>query len=203
MYRPKSLLLLLTLVFTPGFRFHCFIFCSDQTNIQDEYTEVRDKCRDYASLKLDMEVKNHSGPVDDKTRKALLVSLFSECMNRSGWTVPSVDQSPDGKNEQAAAGARPSSGDAGDTDEAAAIHAATHAQKTQLAQDPEERAAILRSSECNFARYSAATSSIAAARARACDLECAERLKAAPDAPRPAACPAGSSEIMAIGRDTE
>jgi hypothetical protein len=32
-------------------------------------------------------------------------------------------------------------------------------------------------------------------------LECAQRLKAAPEAPRPAACPAGPSSVMEGGRE--
>jgi hypothetical protein len=43
--------------------------------------------------------------------------------------------------------------------------------------------------ECNFARYGASTSSNAAAKAEACDLECAEKLAALPSGPRPSACP--------------
>jgi hypothetical protein len=58
---------------------------------------------------------------------------------------------------------------------------------------------LSRAAECMFARHAAANSSIAASRAMACDLECAQALRAAPDAPRPAACPADSDPALATG----
>jgi hypothetical protein len=194
MNRFKLIFLLATFFATSGYTFRCWILCSDQTNIQSEYVEKRDLCREYAQLKLDM-VAKHAPGEDDKSHKAQLVTLFAECMNKNGWNVPgahqdSVVDDEGGRPAPAAASTSPAPN-------------AAHASPNTAAMAADERAALLRSSECNFARYAASTSSIQAARAKACDLECAERLRAAPDAPRPAACPAGSSPTMATGRDTE
>jgi hypothetical protein len=194
MNRFKLIFLLATFFATSGYTFRCWILCSDQTNIQSEYVEKRDLCREYAQLKLDM-VAKHAPGEGDKSHKAQLVTLFAECMNKNGWNVPGAHQdSVDGGNAPPIEAAR-----------TAPVSSTPGAQAgpNTAAIAAEERAGLLRSSECNFARYAASTSSIQAARAKACDLECAERLRAAPEAPRPAACPAGSSPTMATGRDTE
>ena len=39
---------------TSGYKFRCYWACIDQTAIQDDYVEQRDRCREYAQLKLDM-----------------------------------------------------------------------------------------------------------------------------------------------------
>src|SRR6476619_5636952 len=78
--------LVTALAVTSGYRFRCYWFCIDQTGIQNDYVEQRDRCREYAELKLDMAMRG--GPQDEKTRKSKLVSLFSECMGNNGWTVP-------------------------------------------------------------------------------------------------------------------
>ena len=173
----KVAFLIATLAMVSGYKFRCWAFCTDQTSTQHDYIEQRDKCRNYAQLKLDMSLRNTPGYIDGKTKKGQLVSLFSECMANNGWTVP------DGKAPGAPGGPA--------TLQNAAVPA-TPAQATDdaLADAYREKASLSRSSECAFARHAALNSSIAAARARACDAECAQRLSAAPDAPRPAACAA-------------
>ncbi|MDX1974571.1 MAG: hypothetical protein SFT92_02725 [Rickettsiales bacterium] len=184
MFRVKLLFLVLILASTSGYRFRCYIFCNDQTGIQNDYIEVRDNCREYAQLKLDTGYKAPPGG-DDKGKKAQLVSLFSECMAKNGWTVP------DGKDKPSAA---------------VLAKEAIKDEKSEaesLTEKYKQQAAITRSSECNFARQSAANSAVAASRAKACDLECAQRLRAAPDAPRPAACPSEHSPLLERGVDRE
>lgn len=158
----RAAILLAALTISSGYRFRCYIFCTDQTGIQNDYIEQRDQCRKYAELKLDMAMRSVQGPADNKTTKSQLVNLFNECMANNGWNIVQ------------------------DTKPATPPPPAT---PEELEARYNEKAALSRSSECMFARYAAANSSIAAARAKACDLECTQRLKSAPDAPRPAACP--------------
>lgn len=188
----KTLFLLGVALLASGFRFRCWFLCSDQTSTQHQYVEARDRCRDYASLKLDMAMRQEKVARDDGSgRKALLVALFSECMGREGWTVP---DGREGKSHAAA--------------DALAERTLSQAPEAPLdaaaaAETAARRAGVARAAECQFARQSATVSGKAAARARACDLECAQRLKAAPDAPRPAACPSGLAPELATGRDKE
>lgn len=179
-------LFLLSIIFlATGYRFRCWWMCQDQTAIQNGYVEERDRCRQYAQVKLDMAMRN-SGEEDTATaRKAKLVSLFSECMAENGWNT--TDIKPPGATPGGGGGPPPPKNPTQGATTEAAIDAA------------EERAALSRASECAFARQSASASSIAAARAKACDLECDQRLKAAPDAPRPAACPAVATPGMETG----
>ncbi|MFW0776434.1 MAG: hypothetical protein ACN2B6_01775 [Rickettsiales bacterium] len=166
--------LLLVLAGTSGYRFRCYIFCKDQTAIQNDYIEQRDRCREYAELKLDMALRDTRGPVDGKKQKTKLVSLFNSCMADNGWNI--APELPP-------------------YDSAAPVEKPPTAEAKPLAPPPEvveaheSKAALSRSADCMFARHAANHSSIAAARAQACDLECSQRLRAAPDAPRPAACP--------------
>jgi hypothetical protein len=180
MLRLKILFLVTTLVFVSGYRWRCYIACTDQTSTQNDYTEQRDKCREYAQLKVDMSMRE-TGNHDEKSRKSNLVSLFSQCMGNNGWIVP------DGRGEgvkKVDAGAPPP---AAVTPQAAT--AAPPAAAAAAANKTEERAHLMRASECAFARYHASVSGNAAARAQACDLECEHALRAAPGAPHPASCP--------------
>ena len=194
-YQRLSLVTLLICaeLLTSGYRWRCYIFCKDQTSVQDEYTEQRDHCRQYAQLKSEM--SSSSG--EDRDRKAQLISMFSDCMSRRGWTVPDGKDGKDGKaaNKDAAAG--PAAAGAG----AAASGAPAQDAATQAQAQQEQKAFLARASECNFARQNATVSSNAAARAKACDLECEQRLTAAPDAPRPAACPAEVSSRLSRGNE--
>ena len=70
-----------------GYRFRCYAFCVDQTGIQHDYIEQRDRCRGYAELKIDMSLRSVRGPVDGKTNKSQLVNLFNECMANNGWNI--------------------------------------------------------------------------------------------------------------------
>lgn len=170
------------------YRFRCYAFCKDQTAVQDEYTVQRDHCRQFAQLKSEM--SSFSG--DEKRRKAQLISMFSDCMSRRGWLVP------DGSDFVPPPGSVAATGPG-----AAGIGAAGAGapQKDPVRVANERRAYITRSSECAFARENASVSSNAAARAKACDLECEHRLAAAPDAPRPAACPAEARPGLSSGNE--
>jgi hypothetical protein len=161
--------LLAALAVTSGYRFRCYFACVDQTSTQNDYVEQRDRCREYAQLKIDM-ASREAGATDDRGRKGQLVSLFSQCMANNGWTVP--DGKGEGSGKLRAAAEAP----------AGAVPA------TPVMSKAEEKALTTRSAECSFARQSAKVSAKAAARADACDLECNEGLRVAPDAPRPAAC---------------
>lgn len=190
----KLILLAVVLLVTPGFKIRCWILCTDQTSIQSDYVAQRDHCREYATTKLDLAMSTHPEGADTSGKKSMMVKLFNECMANNGWNVSS-SQSSD------------TSGGGGAAPQAAAASKSAPVQAVPVPQNiaptAEERAALSRSAECNFARYAASTSSISAARAKACDLECAQRLKASPDAPRPAACPSSSSPDLSTGRDRE
>lgn len=80
-------LLLVALLATSGYRWRCYLACTDQTSTQNDYIEVRDYCREFAQLKVPMFLKE-SGDEDGKSRKSALVSLFSQCMCKNGWNVP-------------------------------------------------------------------------------------------------------------------
>lgn len=178
--------LITVLAMTSGYRFRCYLACTDQTGIQNDYVEQRDKCREYAQYKIDMAMKE-SNNLDDRSRKSQLVTLFSQCMATNGWTVP--DGRGEGAPKQAAA---PQAAPAQPAAPSAAVTATNKA---------EEKSALLRNAECNFARQSASVSSNAAARAHACDLECAEGLRVAPNAPRPASCSGDVPDKFSKGYD--
>lgn len=185
----KILFLVAVLAATSGYRFRCWAFCTDQVSVQHDYVEQRDRCRDYAQLKLDMAMRSVKGTKDEKSRRTQLVNLFSECMAKNGWTV-------DDKAEKALASAP--------TPAPMPIANNVGTSTTEAETAAYEKASLTRASECAFARHAAAHSSIAAARAKACDLECAGRLSAAPDAPRPAACPSGEpSPELSKGRERD
>lgn len=173
--------------------------CQDQTAIQNDYVERRDICRQYSELKLDMAMRNSGQYNNEQNRKAMLITLFSHCMSQNGWNTTDVVAMPlpfaAGGAAGAAAGAAGAAGTAGAAGAGAKQAAATSAAITAA----EQRASISRTAECAFARQSASVSSIAAARAKACDLECAQRLRLAPEAPRPAACPSGAVPGMEPG----
>ncbi|NBO18427.1 MAG: hypothetical protein EBV03_04220, partial [Proteobacteria bacterium] len=154
------------------------------TSTQNDYVEQRDHCRELAQLKVDMAMKEAAIEGGDKPRKAMLVSLFSQCMAANGWTVP------DGKDPSKATtvAAAPAAAAMPVAVSAAAV-AAPGSAAADKATKREEKSQLVRASECAFARSNAATSSIAAARAKACDLQCEQALELAPSAPRPASCP--------------
>jgi len=185
----RVIFLITAFTMSSGYRWRCYLFCTDQTSTQEDYVEQRDTCRQYAQLKVAMDMHDAGLPPEDKTRKNHLVSLFSQCMGTNGWTVP------DGKGE----GSKKAEGAVA---AAPAVNAAIAPPPSAVAvaqTKTEEKAAITRASECAFARYSASTSSIAATRAQACDLECEHALRAAPGAPRPASCPSNLPARMSKG----
>lgn len=187
MNRLKQFLAIAALGILGGCHFHCILFCTDQTSIQTDYVEQRDRCRDYAQAKMDLASREAEG---DKNHKALLVTLFSECMGKNGWTVPNGKEGePKVAGAPQAAPVAPTTPASQATVGAAVVAAPVAATAASAA---EERASLSRSAECDFARQNASVSGISAARAKACDLECEQRLEAAPEAPRPAACTAQS-----------
>lgn len=154
-----------------AYQFRCWLFCGDQTAVQNDYVGARDKCRKYAQLRIETDTSS-TELREERARAQKLISLFSSCMADNGWTIP------DGKGGQQAAGSAPVQAAANPTNDAAT-----------LAAQRREKAYLARSSECAFARHGAAYSSISRTRAEACDIECAEQRKATPGASRPAACP--------------
>lgn len=156
----------------------CTFFCADTTYLQRQYVDNRDECRQLAELKLNtMPPPGSDGtaPVpNDKTAKTRLVAMFSECMNSKAWAVPSPASAEDKKKDAAplatAAGAPP---------------------KQEVPSPAAARtvdAARQRTADCAFARQAADSSIVAKKRAEACDLECAQQRRLAPDMPKAAAC---------------
>lgn len=184
----RAAFLLAVIMISSGYRFRCWWMCQDQTAIQNDYIERRDHCREYAQLKLDLSIRSGGEADTEQARKARIISLFGECMAENGWSMTStsgLDKLSGGPAQQGTAG-QPGAGQA--------------PSQAQI-QAAEDRAALSRASECAFARQAASVSSISAARAKACDLECAQRLRLAPDAPRPAACPSGPDPKLSSGAE--
>jgi hypothetical protein len=189
MSRFRLVFLLSVALMASGYKFRCWWMCQDQTAIQNDYVEQRDRCRQYAQLKLDMAMRSAGERDAPQSRNARLISLFSDCMAQNGWNTTDL---------KAAAPVSPLA-----TPGTAANKPAENAPMALAGQAPEspppatkatpqeDKAFVARKSECAFARQSASVSSLAATRAKACDLECTQRLQMAPDAPRPAACPSG------------
>jgi hypothetical protein len=196
MYRFRLVFLIAVALMSSGYKFRCWWMCQDQTAIQNDYVEQRDRCRQYAQLKLDMAMRSAGERNNPQTRNARLISLFSDCMGQNGWNTTDLKAAPP-VSPLATPGMpvnkTPGNAPAALAGQAPAAPAPVDAQ--------EEHAALTRKAECAFARQSAAVSSLAATRARACDLECAQRLKLAPDAPRAAACPSGPVPGMESGAD--
>lgn len=169
------------------YRFRCYFACVDQTGTQNDYVEQRDHCRELAQLKVEMAMKEANQNGEDASRKNTLVSLFSECMAANGWTVP------DGKDPNRPNIAASNLNGGTITQPINAVSAATLAKPGTIAErksfSQQEQAYLTRNAECAFARSNANVSSIQASRAKACDHQCAEGLRVAPSAPRPAACP--------------
>lgn len=180
----QIILLIAAMQAVSAYKTRCWFFCTEQTAIQNDYTDDRDRCREYSQLRIDTDTSNPE-LLEASARKAKLVSLFSSCMGDKGWTVP------DGKGSAGAAvpvTTKPPAPPAPAPAPAPAPKPAPDAAALAAAQ--RNKAFLSRATECAFARHSAGLSTVATARARACDIECEERMKAAPDAPRPAACPA-------------
>lgn len=189
MMQLRLIFLVVVLISTTGYRFRCWWACTDQTAIQHDYIEQRDHCRAYAQLKLDMVMRNNNIEGTPLNRQTQLVNLFSDCMATKGWDIP---------KGSTGTGTTPPVPPIADLDKT------QPSKEDKLAVQQEKKWALTRSSECAFARNAAAYSSISAARAKACDLECEQRLKEAPDAPRPAACPSiGLSPSYSKGVERE
>ncbi|MDX2072995.1 MAG: hypothetical protein SFX19_01365 [Alphaproteobacteria bacterium] len=168
-------LLIACMQLVSAYKFRCFLFCSEQTGVQSDYIEDRNLCRKYAQLHLDTDT-SMTASGSEKARTSRLVSLFSRCMNDKGWTIPEGKGESDAGPPPAVVVPTPQQATAAATDKA-----------NDLAAQRREQAFLERSSECAFARHGAAYSRIAATRAEACDIECAEGRKLGKE---PAACPA-------------
>lgn len=207
----QCLMLIAMMQAISGLKFRCYWFCSEQTGIQTDYVADRDECRKYAQLRIDTDTANPE-MLEERSRKQKLVSLFSSCMSDKGWTIP------DGKNGQqpanpipvptpgATAGAAAPQPAPGPTPGAAPAGVpvpltaggtpaiVTEEQAKVIQEERREKAYLARASECAFARHGADYSSVSATRAKACDLECANMLKAEPKGRVPAACPNHNEE---------
>ncbi len=145
----------------------CWMMCTDHTRIQRHYVDARDSCREMAELKAGVSEDSPAG--QDKQTKAKLVNLFGDCMTTEGWTIAGDEKKDKEKDAAKAATAAPD-------------HTAPPIPQQQRDQSAH------RAAECNFARQNAHRSPIDRRRAEACDLECDQMQRAAPDAPKPAAC---------------
>jgi hypothetical protein len=198
MSRFRLVFLLSVLLVASGYKFRCWWMCQDQTAVQNDYIEQRDRCRQYAQLKLDMAMRSSGETNNAQNRNSRLISLFSDCMAQNGWNTTDL------KAAAPVSGLATPGAPMKNTPPAANAPAALAGQAPPAAapaNPTEDRAALSRKAECAFARQSASVSSLAATRARACDLECAERLRQAPDTPRPAACPTGPLPNMETGTE--
>ncbi len=172
-----------TWLFTSAFQVPCFAFCTDQTNIQENYVKSRDECREFAELKADI-YNDPASPEAAKQRKTRLVGLFSDCMGAKGWTVPGPTADPKDKDAKPGDKAAP---------DAAAVAAAATAKRD-----------LQRSAECAYARQAENNTATAASQAKGCDEECTQRLRMAPEAPLPASCPPeGSARLRLLKADAE
>ncbi len=97
MRQLRLLFLLSVALLSSGYRWRCYIFCEEQTGIQNDYVEERDQCREYAQNNLEAELEKTKTANTPKTRQAKLVILFSECMAQYGWDVPSGEKSAEKK----------------------------------------------------------------------------------------------------------
>lgn len=168
----RATALLASLMALAGCKEMCVAFCTDQTSIQHRYTDARDECRELAELRTGM-ASNANVSKDAKTQ---LVAQFSDCMGSKGWGVPGPGDDKDKKNATA-----------GTVIPAAPVEAIA---VSPIAPPPQrvQEATDTRAAECAFARQAADSSVIARKRAQACDAECAEMRRIAPEAPTPAAC---------------
>lgn len=191
----------------------CF-FCSDNTSIQMKYNDARDECTTLAEMKAGAPASQATQA--GRNTKTRLVTLFSECMQGKGWDVPGpstqsatdVDgnriavSGPMGTFGAGLGGAisptysSPQPGFAPPPSFAASANVppptpittqSVNTPRTYVPQ-PIDESHKRRSAECAFARANRDVSVVSKKRAKACDLECSEMLRSAPEAPRPAAC---------------
>ena len=69
--------------------------CMNQTSIQRAYISQRNECQGVAESRL-QEYLNPYVKNSDQTKNATLVTLFSDCMFDSGWTVAAPDREKTG-----------------------------------------------------------------------------------------------------------
>lgn len=176
MKRPKMhiLLLILCMQLVSAYKFRCWWFCSEQTGIQTDYLNDREACRNYAQLRVETDTAN-TDVATDKGRSSKLLAVFADCMADKGWTMP------EGK-----AAAAPAPAPAPTPAPAAPLPANAKSDAELLKEQNNAKAALMRTSECAFARHGAPYSTVSATRAQACDIECAEGRKLGKE---PAACP--------------
>lgn len=88
--RQLTLVFLLCVsLFSSGYRFRCFLFCHEQTGVQNDYLENSNDCNDYADTKLSDAIENEPNPDSEKAQNVKFRELFRDCMAKKGWDVPS------------------------------------------------------------------------------------------------------------------
>lgn len=148
--------------------------CFEPTSTQRQYADFRDQCREYAELKTSSGlIQSRSG---EEQKKNLLLS-FRDCMQRNGWSVTAPNQ--EGQTART---------DAVDGSPEGEVTVMTTAAPIQPVQGSRQENFTRRAAECAYARQAKEHSSNARAIAKACDIECENTRKLAPDMPTPAAC---------------
>lgn len=146
------------------------VACQETTITQREYADHRDQCRLMAEQRMGGARLDPNANNSGDARKALLIA-FKDCMQSRGWAVTGPEKG-DGKQQN-------------DTPPlAAAVAVAPLTPPPNAPQNIEAR----RAEECRYARANIHHSSNARALARACDLECKNKQRLAPDMPTPGAC---------------
>ncbi|MEZ5690442.1 MAG: hypothetical protein R3D71_02100 [Rickettsiales bacterium] len=88
-YKLRIIFLLLIAIMSSGYRWRCYFLCDEQTAIQNDYVEMRDNCRSEAQDNLQAALKKITTNISKREQKKQLVALFSDCMARHGWDIPS------------------------------------------------------------------------------------------------------------------
>ena len=81
--------------------------CTDSTEIQRRYVDMRDHCRENAENDLPNRIPD-GAEFTEGQQNALLTRLFSKCMEKQGWIV-ATSKTRKEKNEQAGLGGSPGS----------------------------------------------------------------------------------------------
>lgn len=136
--------------------------CVETTSTQGDYVDARDLCRGASELQI---AGGGGTAVDRETRQTELLTAFSDCMDKRGWSVSSPGSKPAPSAPIESIGVAP-------------------LQSPIMSESPN----IKRAQECRYARQAINHSSNARAVAKACELECRNQKRLAPDMPEPAAC---------------
>lgn len=146
---------------------------------QRQYVTARDSCRELAELRATTDMGRAfptAGERQTRNIKKELLEVFADCMKRQGWSVS-------GPTDGGGGGGEPPI-DISVAPPRQAAYIPPEVINEQLVIERERK----RAAECAYARQAADNSSRARAIAKACEIECKNRLEAAPDGPRPGAC---------------